>query len=99
MSARGEFDCGTTERASCRTIGVNLLSGPLPSRRSSRLLAVTASPTRGPGGTGADVVYEYQMILYHGHALGLRKFARRQKQILVTRDEINVIYDEEKPTF
>ena len=63
------------------------------------VLAVTAMSTRGPGGTGADVIYEYQMILYHGHALGLRRFARRQKQILVTRDEINAIYDVKKPTF
>ncbi len=63
------------------------------------VLAVTAAPARGSSGSGADVIYEFQMILYHGHALGLRKYARRQKQILVTRDEINAIYDVEKPTF
>ena len=63
------------------------------------VLAVTTLPTRGPGNTGADVISEYKMILYHGHALALKRFARRQRQILVTRDEINAIYDAEKPVF
>lgn len=63
------------------------------------VLAVTAFVSRGPGNTGSDVISQYQMTLYHGHALALIKFARLQRQIQVAREAIDAIYDAKKPVF